>query len=188
MVLYGLSGRTHAASAHGPFEYTRGRRAHPVLATLPDRPISDRHGRRSFGRRCYAVAFIRAERYLIDPASFLERETMHYADIDWMNKHLDPSRHRVATWFKTCGYLEIPWMTLLPNYQAEIRPEETGDPQRLYAALKRQGFTHLFGRPDDFAGLDDAQILVHSNPASRLGSTRFFREPSTEATAIFAIK
>ena len=135
-----------------------------------------------------AVGFIRAERYLIDPASFLERETMHYADIDWMNKHLDPSRHRVATWFKTCGYLEIPWMTLLPNYQAEIRPEETGDPQRLYAALKRQGFTHLFGRPDDFAGLDDAQILVHANPASRLGSTRFFREPSTEPTAIFAIK
>jgi len=135
-----------------------------------------------------AVGFIRAERYLIDPAGFLKRETMHYADIDWMNKHLDPSRHRVATWFKTCGYLEIPWMTLLPNYQAEIRPEETGDPQRLYAALKRQGFTHLFGRPDDFAGLDDAQILVYSNPASRLGSTRFFREPSTEPTAIFVIK
>src|SRR3989441_12614449 len=27
-----------------------------------------------------AVGFIRAERYLIDPAGFLERETMHYAD------------------------------------------------------------------------------------------------------------
>src|SRR5438093_12513862 len=79
-------------------------------------------------------------------------------------------------------------MTLLPNYQAEIRPEETGDPRRPYAALKRQGFTHLFGRPDDFAGLDDAQILVYANPASRLGSTRSFREPSTEPTAIFAIK
>ena len=30
------------------------------------------------------------------------------------------------------------------------------------AAHVGQGFTHLFGRPDDFAGLDDAQILVHA--------------------------
>ena len=135
-----------------------------------------------------AVGLIRAERYFADPDRFMEYETMHYADIDWMNKHLDPSHDRVATLFRTCAYLKIPWMNLSAAYQAEISPEEIADPRRLYEALKRQGFTHLFGKPDDFNELDGALKLIRANPASRLGGTRFFREPPAEVTAIFEIK
>jgi len=135
-----------------------------------------------------AVGLIRVERYFMYREHFLERETVHYADIDWMNKNLDPSRDRVATWFKSSAYLEVPWMNLSSIYQAEISPAELADSRRLLAALRRQGFTHLFGRPNDFAELDNALRLVHVDSVSFLGGTRFFREPSVEAIAVSAIK
>jgi Protein of unknown function (DUF1420) len=135
-----------------------------------------------------AVGLVRAERYFGDRDGFLQRESMNYDDIRWMNTHLDPSRDRVASSWKTCAYLRIPWMLLYPTYQVEIGDEELRDPSRLYAALKRQGFTHLWGMPGDFVGLGDKLELVHANPVSRLGGVRFFRQPPTVHTAIFAIR
>ena len=38
------------------------------------------------------VGVVRAARYLSDPSTYLERATEHYADVQWMNAHLDPAR------------------------------------------------------------------------------------------------
>src|SRR5262249_12114728 len=54
------------------------------------------------------VGVVRAIRYLSDPPTYLERQTEHYADFQWMNAHLDPVRHRVTSMFGGFGYLEIP--------------------------------------------------------------------------------
>jgi hypothetical protein len=135
-----------------------------------------------------AVGVVRVERWVTDPATFLERETTHYADIAWMNAHLDPARDRVASFYEASGYLGVPWASLNATYQTEIGADELGDPAKLRAALTRQRFTYLFGPPDAVAGLADALELVHENPASRVGGSSFFREPRTEATAIYRIR
>jgi hypothetical protein len=135
-----------------------------------------------------AVGLVRAGRYVQDPSTFLERETRHYADVAWMNGHLDPVRDRVAAVFEDCGYLRVPWFSLNSTYQTGIGQAEMDDPARLRAALTREGVTYVFGPKDGFAGLEDALEPVYANPASRLGGTRFFREPLTEATAIFRVR
>jgi hypothetical protein len=135
-----------------------------------------------------AVGVVRAERYAADPPAFLERETPHYADIAWMNAHLDPARDRVASFYEAGGYLRVPWASLNATYQAEIGADELDDPARLRAALTRRRFTYLFGPPEAFAGIADALELVRANPASRVGGSSFFREPRTEATAIYRIR
>jgi hypothetical protein len=135
-----------------------------------------------------AVGLVRFERYLADPQTFLTRETQHYDSIEWMNRNLDPARDRVATWFKTCAYLDVPWLNLDPSYQVEISPEEIDNPRLLEAALKRQGVTYVFGPPHAFDGFDAPPRLVRANPASRLGGTRFFRTPFTGSAEIHAIK
>ena len=134
-----------------------------------------------------AVGVVRAVRYLRDPAIYLARETQHYDDIAWMNQHLDPARHRVGTTFKVIGYLTIPSLVLDPTRQLEIGPADLATPDRLLAACRRQGITHLFGAPDDFDTLRAHLRLLHANPASRLGGVRFFREPPAEATSVFEI-
>ena len=134
-----------------------------------------------------AVGSVRAERFFRDPAWFLERHVPHFADIRWMNAHLDPVHDRVASQVAPLGYLRIPWMNLDATFQVEIGAEDRSDPGRLRAALKRQGFTHVFGGPAGLQGIEDALVLVHANPASRVGGP-FFRSPLVEPTAVFALR
>jgi hypothetical protein len=134
-----------------------------------------------------AVGIVRAVRYVRDPANYLANETQRYEDIAWMNQHLDPSRHRVGSSVKVIGYLTIPALVLDPTRELEIGTADFGTPDRLLAALRRQGITHLFGSADDFESLAPHLRLIRANPASRLGGVRFFREPPTEATAVFEV-
>ncbi len=135
-----------------------------------------------------AVGGMRMTRYLSDPDGFLDRETVHFAAIQWMNTHLDPTLHRVATRQRSSGLLRIPWMNLGSDYQVEIGEDELRDPVRLCTALKRQGFTHLFGPPADFEGVKDSLLPVYTDPDSRLGGTHFFRSPPTESVSVFILK
>jgi hypothetical protein len=59
--------------------------------------------------------------------------------------------------------------------------------ERFLAACRRQGITHLFAALDGNSSLSPHLRMVYQNSASRLGGARFFREPPSEATAIFAI-
>lgn len=127
-------------------------------------------------------------RYLAAPAAFLDRETWNHADVVWMNEHLDPRRHRVATAFKASWYLSIPWLNLSPVYQAEMTPEELATPDGFLAALRRQRVTHVhaargFLPPDLVSRL----VLVHENAASRLGGVHLFRDPPVIATAVYEV-
>jgi len=134
-----------------------------------------------------AVGVVRAARYWRDPMSYLQRETQRYDDIDWMNRNLDPARDRVASNVKVIGYLTIPSLILDPTRQLEIAGEEFDPPHRLLGALRRQHVTHVFGAAGDFDALATDVRLVHANDRSRLGGVRFFREPPTEATAVYEI-
>ena len=134
-----------------------------------------------------AVGVVRAVRYVRDPQGFLERETQNYADVQWMNRNLDSRRDRVASDHKVLAYLDVPWIVLGPTYQIEISEAELNDSGRFLEACRRQGITHLFGGADSFPGLRVHLRAVYQNPASRLGGVRFFREPPTEATAVFEI-
>jgi hypothetical protein len=134
-----------------------------------------------------AVGVIRAARYVHDPATFLERETQNYADMQWMNAHLDRRYHRVASDHKALAYLQVPSLVLDPTYQVEIGAAELNDASRLIQACRRQGITHLFGNVDSFPRLRGHLREIYRNPSSRLGGVRFFREPPTEATAVFEI-
>jgi len=135
-----------------------------------------------------AVGGMRMTRYLSDPDGFLDRETVHFAAIQWMNTHLDPTLHRVATRQRSSGLLHIPWMNLGSDYQVEIGEDELRDATRLCTALKRQGFTHLFGPAADFERVKDSLLPVYTNPDSRLGGTHFFRSPPTESVSVFILK
>jgi len=134
-----------------------------------------------------AVGSLRAARYLQAPDTFLERETQNYADLQWMNAHLNGAADRVASDHKVLAYLDVPWLILDSSYQIEIGPRELNDPQRLLDACRRQGVTHLFGRTTSFAAIRANLRPIYENPASRRGGVRFFREPPTEATAVFEI-
>jgi hypothetical protein len=134
-----------------------------------------------------AVGVLRATRYIQSPAQFLEQATLNYADIQWMNTHLDRRRDRVGSDHKAMGYLEIPWIFLDSSYQLEISAGELADPGRFLAAARRQGLTHLFGDADSFPDLREHLRIVYRNPVSRLGGARFFREPPSESTMVFEI-
>jgi hypothetical protein len=134
-----------------------------------------------------AVGIVRATRYAQDPPRFLERETQNYADIQWMNAHLDRRHDRVASDHKVLAYLDVPSIVLDPTYQIEISAEELNDTGRFLDACRRQGITHLFGNVDSFPNLRGHLRTIYQNPSSRLGGVRFFREPPTEATAVFEI-
>ena len=134
-----------------------------------------------------AVGVVRAARYVGDPAGFLERETQNYADVQWMNRSLDHQRNRVASDHKVLAYLQVPWIVLAPTYQTEISDAELSDPGRFLEACRRHGVTHLFGSADSFSDLRAHVRVIYQNPSSRLGGVRFFREPPTEATAVFEI-
>ena len=134
-----------------------------------------------------AVGVVRAARYVDDPPRFLERETQNYADIQWMNAHLDRRHDRVGSDHKVLGYLDVPSILLDPTYQIEISAEELNDTGRFLDACRRQGITHLFGNADSFPNLQAHLRAIYRNPSSRLGGVRFFREPPTEATAVFEI-
>jgi hypothetical protein len=135
-----------------------------------------------------AVSLVRTARYLGDPSHFLERETQNYADIAWMNTHLDRGRDRVASDHKVLAYLDVPSIFLAPTYQIEFLPDELNDPARFLKACRRQGITHLFGNPGSFPGLETHLRAVYRNPESRLGGVRFFREPPTEETVVFVLQ
>jgi hypothetical protein len=134
-----------------------------------------------------AVGVVRVVRYTREPAVFLERETQNYADIQWMNAHLDGRTTRVASDHKVLAYLNPSWLILDPTYQIEIARSELDDPQRFLEACRRQGITHLFGRSDAFAALGPNLRTIYQNPSSRRGGVRFFREPPTESMAVFEI-
>jgi hypothetical protein len=134
-----------------------------------------------------AVGLVRLERYVRDPATYLERESQRYADMQWMNTHLDPSRHRVGSTVKVIGYLEVPSLVLDPTRELEIAVSDFDTPVSLLVALRRQHVTHVFGQPLDFRDLLPHLRLVHANPTSRLGGVRFFRAPPTEATAVYEV-
>jgi hypothetical protein len=134
-----------------------------------------------------AVGVVRATRYARDAPGFLERETQNYADIQWMNTHLDRRRDRVASDHKVLAYLDVPSIFLAPTYQIEISEAELNDPGRFLDACRRQEITHLFAGVDGFPDLQSHLRAVYRNPVSRLGGVRFFREPPTEATAVFEI-
>jgi hypothetical protein len=134
-----------------------------------------------------AVGAVRAVRYARDPATYLARETQRYEDIAWMNAHLDPARHRVGSTTKVLGYLEVPSLVLDATRQLEIGTADLESADRLLAACRRQRITHVFGARGDFDAIRPSLRLVYENPASRLGGVRFFREPPTEATAVFEI-
>ena len=133
------------------------------------------------------VGTVRAVRYVEDPATFLERETQHYADMRWMNEHLNPETDRVASEFKVLGYLRVPSLVLDPTRQLEISAAELAHPDLMLFAARRQGITHLFGTAGSFATLRAHLRVVHANPASRLGGVRFFRDAPSEPTAVFEI-
>ena len=134
-----------------------------------------------------AVGTVRIVRYTADAPGYLERETQRYADIRWMNTHLDPARDRVGSAFKVIGYLTVPSLILDASRQIEMAQAELDDPVRFLAACRRQRITHLFGHPDTFDALGSRVRRVYENPSSRLGGERFFREPPSEATAVFEI-
>jgi hypothetical protein len=134
-----------------------------------------------------AVGVVRAERFVRAPAAFLERETQNFADLQWMNVHLDPARDRVGSDHKVLAHLVIPSVLLDPVYQTEIGRGELADPVRLLAAFRRQGLTHLFGSAGSFGALRAHLRPVYRNRASRRGGVRFFREPPTEDTVVFEI-
>jgi hypothetical protein len=79
-------------------------------------------------------------------------------------------------------------MNLGSDHQVEISPEELHDSTRLRTALERQGFTHLFGEPGQFEGLEDSLVPVYTNSASRLGGVHFFRSPPTATVSVFVLK
>jgi hypothetical protein len=134
------------------------------------------------------IGAARFVRYVEDPATFLERETEHYAAIQWMNDHLDPANHRVATGLRSSGYLRIPWMNISLGQQVELDGAELSSPGALRAALHRQGFTHFFGPPEDTVGMEAWLVAVYTNETSRLGGTHFFRPPPTTVVSVFALK
>lgn len=135
----------------------------------------------------FAVGVLRAARYVENPATFLERETEHFAAIQWMNEHLDPGRHRVITNLRASGLLAVPWMNLGPEYQVEIQPEEVTTAFSARAALERHGFTHVFGDLQ-IEGLDQWLVEIYTNPASRIGGASFFRDPPTMSVSVFELR
>jgi hypothetical protein len=134
-----------------------------------------------------AVGTVRTARYMSGSAEFLERETPNYADIQWMNAHLDREHHRVGSDHKVLGYLSVPSIVLDPTYQIEMSQSELNDADRFLKACRRQRITHLFGNPDSFSAVQTHLRVVYENAHSRIGGARFFREPPTEATAVFEI-
>jgi len=134
-----------------------------------------------------AVGVVRAVRYRSDPATYLERESEHYADIQWMNAHLDPTRHRVVSMFGGFGYLAMPAIGVAPLRQLEFHPSDLASHDRFLAACRRQGVTHLFDVAGEFADVAPQLRVVYENPASRLGDVHFFRAAPIEATAVYEI-
>jgi hypothetical protein len=133
------------------------------------------------------VGVLRVQRYAADPATYLDRESQRYADLQWMNTHLDPARHRIGSSVKVIGYLNVPSLVLDPTRQLELSASDMADAATLAAALRRQRVTHVFGRPADFDGLETHLRVVHENAASVLGGVRFFRAPPTERTAVYEL-
>ena len=134
------------------------------------------------------VGALRVSRYFTDGPSFLAQETQNYADIQWMNTHLDRHRARIGSDHKVLGYLEVPWLVLDPTRQLEISAAELGgDSERFLEACRRSGITHLFGDASSFSNLKSHLRAIYHNPSSRLGGVRFFRQPPTESTAVFEI-
>ena len=99
-----------------------------------------------------AVGVVRAVRYLEDPATYLARETQRYDDMQWMNAHLDPARHRVGARVKVLGYLRVPSLVLDSSYQIEISEAELSTVQGTLNACLRQRVTHLFGQYQTTSG------------------------------------
>jgi hypothetical protein len=134
-----------------------------------------------------SVGVVRAGRYIEDPRGFLASETQNYVDIQWMNAHLDRRHDRVASDHKVLAYLDVPSLILDPSYQIEISDAELNDAGRFLDACRRQRITHLFGNVESFPSVRGHLRTIYSNPSSRLGGVRFFREPPTESTAVFEI-
>jgi hypothetical protein len=134
------------------------------------------------------VGAVRFTRYVADPAGFLMQETQHYDAIEWMNTNLDPARHRVGSHLRAPAYLAIPWMNLSPDYQVEIMPAELDDEAQFPGALRRQGITHLLGRPDKDEDYPDWLVPVYVNESSLEGGSRFFRASPTRPVAVFEVR
>ena len=134
------------------------------------------------------VGLVRAARYASAPRSYLERETEHYADIQWANAHLDPSRHRILSTFDAVEFFTVPAIGLSPMRQLELSAADISTHERLLAACRRHKITHVFTARRDLADVESELRLVYENPASPLGDVHFFRASPVEATAIFEIR
>lgn len=134
-----------------------------------------------------AIGAVRFERYALDPAGFLAQSTANYADIQWINSHLDRRHDRLGSNYKEVAYIEVPTIPLDSSYEIEISEDELEDPKQMLDACRRQGITHLYSGADSFPDLRDQLRVIYQNPASLQGGTHFFRKSPTEATAVFEI-
>jgi hypothetical protein len=134
------------------------------------------------------VGVMRAARYARDPAGFLYEYTERYADLQWINTHLDSRVHRVGSIFVDVGYLEIPFLSFGPTYQMELSFEELNDPALFLAACRRQRITHLLASPWAFSDtLTPFLRVAYDNPRAIRGGEHFFRPPGTEHVTLFEI-
>jgi hypothetical protein len=133
------------------------------------------------------VSGLRLGLYLEDRDGFLARATPAHADLEWMNAHLDASRHRVATTFKASEALRVPWMNLEPTYQAEIPAELLGTGRPLLLALEARGFTHVFLPSRSMPALERLLVPARENPASLLGGVHLLRPDPTIPTTLYAL-
>jgi hypothetical protein len=134
-----------------------------------------------------AVGAVRAQRFVSDPATYLERETEHYSGIAWANAHLDPARDRVLSMFGAVGLFDVPAIGLDPLHQLEFDRAAIADHRRLLEECRARGVTHIFTARHELDDVESELRLVYQNAASRLGDAHFFRAAPEEATAIFEI-
>jgi hypothetical protein len=134
------------------------------------------------------VGVVRAYRYAGDPAHFIGMNTEYYADIQWMNAHLDPRVHRIASVPPDVGYLRIPYVPLAPTYQMVMTFDEVNDPAKLLAACRRLGITHVFAGPNAFPGVPASEYrIVRGNSAALRGGEHFFQPPRTEPMTLYEV-
>jgi hypothetical protein len=134
------------------------------------------------------VGIVRTARYARDPAAFLYNYTERYADIQWINAHLDPRIHRIGSFFPDVGYLTIPFLSLGATYQMELTFDEVNDPALLLQACRRQRITHLLAAPRAFpAALSPHLRVVYDNPSALRGGEHFFLPARTEHVTLFGI-
>jgi hypothetical protein len=89
--------------------------------------------------------------------------------------------------FGVVGDFVVPAIGLDPLHQLEFGASEIADHNRLLAACRRQGITHIFTARGELADVESQLRLVFEDRRSRIGDAHFFRAAPVEATAMFEI-